>query len=329
MTCRREFIVAVGGVLVGGPQFALAQPAPKMVRIGWLSLAAPAGNEDYLAGFRRGLQQLGYVEGRNLAIEYRFASGFTDRLETQAAELAKLGVSAIVVAGSQAAEAAKRATATIPIVMAGVGDPVGVGLVASLNRPGGNVTGLSFAHADTAAKWLELLHDVAPKATRFAYLEDVSATIAKIFVREIERAAQSLGVSLKVYAVTRPDEVVPQLDAMFRDGVQAFIVGPTPVPRVRQKEIVAFAAARRMPVMYAGRDYVVAGGLMSYNADRAEVGRQTAVDYLAPILKGANPATLAVREPTKIELVVNVQTARALGIVIPPAVQARVDEEIR
>jgi len=294
-----------------------------MARIGWLSMAA--SNDDLLSGFRPGLEQLGYIEGQNIAIDYRFADGLTDRLEKQAVELVRLRVDAIVATGSQAAEAAKRATSTIPIVMVAVGDPVGLGLVASLNRPGGNITGLSYAQADTAAKWLEYLHDVVPKATRIGYLEDMSAPVSRSFVREVQRAAQTLGVAVTVYPVTRPADVAPQLDAMARDSVQAFIVSPSAVPRTRQEEIVAFAAAQRLPAMYVGRDYVDAGGLMSYNASRPDIARQGAI-YVVKILNGARPAELPVQQPARFELVINLKTAKVLGLTIPQAMLQRADE---
>jgi putative ABC transport system substrate-binding protein len=297
-----------------------------MARIGWLSMAA--SNDDLLSGFRPGLEQLGYIEGQNIAIDYRFADGLTDRLETQALELVRLKVDAIVATGSQAVEAAKRATSTIPIVMVAVGDPVGLGLVASLNKPGGNITGLSYAQADTAAKWLEYLHDVVPKATRVGYLEDMSAPVSRSFVREVQRAAHTLGVAVTVYPVTRPADVAPQLDAMARDRVQAFVVSPSAVPRTRQEEIVAFAAAQRLPAMYVGRDYVDAGGLMSYNASRRDIARQGAI-YVVKILNGARPAELPVQQPARFELVINLKTAKALGLTVPQELLLRADEVIQ
>ena len=323
MIDRRAFNAALVVGFLGAPRVAIGQPATKMARIGWLSMAA--SNDDLLSGFRPGLEQLGYIEGQNIAIDYRFADGLTDRLEKQAVELVRLRVDAIVATGSQAAEAAKRATSTIPIVMVAVGDPVGLGLVASLNRPGGNITGLSYAQADTAAKWLEYLHDVVPKATRIGYLEDMSAPVSRSFVREVQRAAQTLGVAVTVYPVTRPADVAPQLDAMARDSVQAFIVSPSAVPRTRQEEIVAFAAAQRLPAMYVGRDYVDAGGLMSYNASRPDIARQGAI-YVVKILNGARPAELPVQQPARFELVINLKTAKVLGLTIPQAMLQRADE---
>jgi len=326
MMDRRAFIVALVLAFLGVPRAVVAQPATKMARIGWLSMGA--SNDDLLSGFRPGLEQLGYTEGRNIAIDYRFADGLTARLEAQAVELVRLKVNAIVVVGSQAAEAAKLATSTIPIVMIGVGDPVGVGLVASLNKPGGNITGLSFAQADTAPKWLQYLHDVVPQATRIGYLEDMSAPVSKSFVRELQRAAQTLGLSVAVYPVTKLADVLPQLDAMARDRVQAFVVSPSAIPRTRQQEIIAFAAGQRLPAMYVGRDYVDAGGLMSYNASRPDIARQGAL-YVVKILDGARPAELPVQQPARFELVINLKAAKALGLTIPQALLLRADEVIQ
>ena len=327
---RRAFLAGTGSLLLAAPLTARAQPARKVPRIGWLSLSTAAGNADILAGFREGLQQVGYTEGKSITIEYRFADGRFERVSNLAVELVDLRVDAIVVTGSQAAAAAKQATATIPIVMVSVGDPVGMGFVASLAKPGGNITGLSAAHGDISVKWLELLREVVPKASRIGYLEDLSPNtpITQIFLRRILAAGRSLGVSVQAFSVTRPDDVEPQLTAMTRARIQAVVVGPTPVPRTRQKEIVEFVARSRLPAMYGGRDYVDAGGLMSYNPSRPGMGRQGAV-YLDKILKGAKPADLPVEEPTKIELVINMKAAKALGLTIPQSLLLRADEVIQ
>jgi putative ABC transport system substrate-binding protein len=304
-----------------------AQPARKMPRIGWLGVPGQAGNADFIRGFRDGLRQLGYEEGKDINLEYRFADGRAERLPTLALELVNLHVDAIVVIGGQAATAAKHATTTIPIVMVSVGDPVETGLVASLAKPGGNVTGLSAAHGDMAAKWLDLLREVVPKASRFGYLEDPNTPMSQILFREILGAGRIRGVSVQVFAVNTPDEVETQLSAMTQARVQAVVVGPTPVPRTRQKEIVAFAARSRLPAMYGGRDYVDAGGLMSYNPSRPDMGRQGA-RYIDKILRGAKPADLPVETPTKVELVINMKAARAMGLTIPPSVLMRADQVI-
>jgi putative ABC transport system substrate-binding protein len=325
---RRAFVGAVAGGLLGAPLAALAQPVRRVARVGWLSLTAPAGNSDVIGGFREGLQQLGYTEGKNISIEYRFAAGRSERLATLAVELVSLHVDVIVVPGSQPATAAKHATTTIPIVMLGVGDPVGVGYIVSLAKPGGNITGVSSAHGDISVKWLELLREVVPKASRFGYLDDLDSPVSQIYLRNILVAGRTLGVSVQAYSVTKPDDVAPQLTAMIQARVQGILVGSNPVPRVRQKEIVEFAARSRLPAIYAGRDYVDAGGLMSYNPNRPDMGRQSA-RYVDKILKGAKPADLPVEEPTKIELVINMKAAKALGLTIPQSLLLRADQVIQ
>lgn len=325
---KAGLIVLLALALLAAPPVAEAQPAKKVPRVGWLGLPRQAANADIIGAFREGLRQLGHTEGQDIAIEYRFADGRAERLSSLAVELVNLDVDAIVVIGSQAATAAKQATTTIPIVMVSVGDPVGTGLVTSLAKPGGNITGLSAGHGDISAKWLELLREVVPRASRFGYLDDPNSPMAPIFLRQILGAARTLGVSVQVFPVTKPDDVEPQLTAMTRAGVQAVVVGPNPVPRARQKEIVAFAARNRLPAMYGGRDYVGAGGLMSYNPDRLDMARQGAL-YVDKILRGARPADLPVMEPTKIELVINLKAAKALGLTIPPAVLLRADEVIQ
>ena len=321
---RRTFLRTVAGLLIA-PLAAEAQPAGKVYRIGWLGLPGQDANADLVAGFREGLRELGYTEGKNLIIEYRFADGHSERLAPMAAELVGLPVNAIVATSAQAAIAAKRTTATIPIVMVTVGDPVSTGLIASLAKPGGNVTGVSSAHEDFAAKLLGLLREVVPGASRLGYLDDLDSPVARIFWRNIQLAGRTLGVSVQAFSVTKPDAVAPQLTAISRARVQGIVVGPTPVPRTRQKEIVEFAARNHLPAIYAGRDYVDAGGLMSYNPSRPGMGQQGAV-YVGKILRGAKPADLPVAQPTKIEFVINLKVAKALGLTIPPSVLLRADQ---
>ena len=320
-------VLSLGIAFLAGLLTAEAQPPSRIPRIGWLGVPGHAANADILSGFWDGLRQLGYTDGKNITIAYRFADGRAERLPTLALELINLPVDAIVVTSSQAARAAKQATTTIPIVMVSVGDPVGTGLVASLAKPGGNITGLSASHGDIAAKWLDLLREVVPRASRIGFLEDPTTPMAQIFFREILGAAQIHRVSVQVFNVANPDEVEPQLRAMTRASVQAVVVGPSAIPRTRQKEIVAFAARNRLPVIYGGRDYVDAGGLMSYNPSRPDMGRQSAL-YIDKILKGAKPADLPVEAPTKIEFVINMKAARALGLTVPPSALLRADHVI-
>jgi putative ABC transport system substrate-binding protein len=321
------FLICLSVALVAVSFPTQAQPASKIARVGWLAAPAAAGHADFVKGFRDGLRQLGYNEGKNIVIEFRFADGQMDRLPSLALELANLRVDAIVVVGSQAAVAARGATATIPIVMVSVGDPAAIGLVASLAKPGGNVTGLSTAHSDLATKWLELLLEVVPKASLFGYLDDPNSPVSPNFLRNIQAVGRTRGVSVQFFPVTKPDDVESQLTAMSRAGVQGFIVAPNPVPRTRQRAILDFASKNRLPAMYAGRDYVDAGGLMSYDPSRPGMGRQGAV-YVDKVLKGAKPADLPVEQPTKIEFAINMKTARALGLNIPPSVLLRADHVV-
>ena len=325
----RSALLALGlGVAVLAASLSVqAEQAKKTPRIGWLAPTGPSGAADVVAGFRLGLRQHGYTEGNDVHLEYRFADGRAERLPSLALELVKLPVDVIVAGGSQAATAAKQATTTIPIVMVSVGDPVGAGLVASLAKPGGNVTGVSAAHGDIAAKWLELLRQVVPKASHVGYLDDPNTPLSQIFFREILGAGRSLGVSVQVFAANTPDDVDGQLNAITKARVQGLVVGPTPLLRTRKKEIVAFAARNRLPAMYGGRDYVDAGGLMSYNPSRPEMGRQSAV-FVDKVLRGAKPADLPVEDPVKIELAVNLKTARALGLALPQSLLIRADEVI-
>ena len=323
---RTAVALALTFALLVAPIAAKAQQAG-IPRIGWLGLPGSAANADLVAGFREGLRDLGYTEGKNLTMEYRFAEGRIERLTDLAAELVGLPVNAIVVTSTQAAIAAKRATATIPIVLVTVADPVGIGLIASLAKPGGNVTGVSSAHEDISAKWLGLLREVTPKASRLGYLDDLDSPVGQILAKHILTAGRTLGVSVQVFSATKPDAVGPQLTAMSRARVQGFVVGPTPVPRTRQLEIVEFAARNRLPAIYGGRDYVDAGGLMSYNPSRPGMGRQGAV-YVGKILKGAKPADLPVEQPTKIDFVINLKAAKVLGLTIPPSVLLRADQVI-
>jgi putative ABC transport system substrate-binding protein len=198
-------------------------------------------------------------------------------------------------------------------------------LITSLAKPGGNVTGVSSAQEDISAKWLGLLREVVPRASQIGYLDDLNSPTVQILLKHIQTAGRTLGVAVQVFSVTKPDDVEPQLTAMSRARVQGIIVGPTPVPRTRQKEIVEFAARNRLPAIYGGRDYVDAGGLMSYNPSRSAMGRQGAI-YVGKILKGAKPADLPVEQPTKIEFVINLKAAKAMGLTIPPSVLLRADQ---
>jgi putative ABC transport system substrate-binding protein len=326
-SARATVTVSLGAVLLALSLAAHAQTTSKVARIGWLGGPAAAGNAEQVKGFRDGLRELGYTEGKDIIIDYRFAGGRLEQLPKLARDLVSVNVDVIVVTGSQAATAARQATATIPIVMAGVGDPVAIGLIESLARPGGNITGVSAAHGDISAKWLELLLEVVPTASTIGYLDDQGSPMSQIFLKHILATGRARGVSVKAFWVTRPEEVDGELQAMLRAGVQALVVGPNPVPRTRQKDILSFATKHRLPGVYGGRDYVEAGGLMSYDASRQGLGRQGAV-YVDKLLKGASPTNLPVEQPTKIELAINMKTAKALGLTIPAGVLLRADHVI-
>jgi putative ABC transport system substrate-binding protein len=324
---RTAALVGLSLALLVAALAADAQPARKTPLIGWLGGPSQAGNADFISGFRGGLQQLGYTEGKNISIEFRFADGRAERLPNLALELVNLHVNAIVVIGSQAAIAAKQATATLPIVMVSVGGPVEVGLIASLARPGGNITGVSSAHSDISAKWLELLLEVLPRASTIGYLDDLDSPVSAIFVRTMLAAGRNRGVSVQAFAVSQPDDVEPQLAAMTRARVQGIVVGTNPVPRTRLKAIVQFATRNRLPGIYGGRDYVEAGGLMSYVPSRPDMGRQGAL-YLDKILKGAKPADLPVEQPTKIEFAINMRAAKTLALTVPASLLLRADHVV-
>jgi putative ABC transport system substrate-binding protein len=319
------FITAVALLFLAAPLAAEAQLATKVRRIGILTTSAPRSSA-YLQAFEQGLHELGYVENQNLAIEFRTAEGKVDRLPALAAELGRLQVDIIVTQGTPAASAAKNATSTIPIVFAGAGDPVASGLVASLARPGGNLTGLSILAPDLSAKRLELLKEAVPKASRIAALH-TGGTSVPLSLRPTEEAARSLGLQLQVLEVRGPDDFESAFAAAVRGRAQALVVLPSPILTYHQKPLVGLAAKHRLPALYQARDFVDAGGLMSYGLSLRDHFRRAAT-YVDKILRGAKPAELPVEQPMKFELVINMKTAKALGLRIPPALRLRADQII-
>jgi putative ABC transport system substrate-binding protein len=315
------------GVLA--PPAAEAQRTSSAVRIGWLGVAAPETGPHLREALRQGLRELGWVEGQNVLIEYRYAEGNLDRLPTLAAELVRLKVDVILAAVETAAIAAKRATTTIPIVMAAGGtDPVRSGLIASLGRPGGNVTGLaSFAGPELSGKQLQLLKEVIPTAVRVGVLWNSSNPVTVPFWRETETAAGQLGVTLLSLDVRGPRDYEGAFSAMTTWRAAAFLALSDAVTFTYRNQIVGLAAKSRLPAMYAQREFVGAGGLMSYGASVADMFRRSAT-YVDKILKGAKPADLPVERPTKFELVINMTTAKALGLTIPPSVLLQADQVI-
>ena len=323
---RGSCIAALAVALLAAPLGAGAQTA-KLPRIGILTLAV-ASSTPVFEGFRQGLRDLGWVEGRNIALEYRFAQGRPAGLPALAAELVRLKVDVIVIEGGQAALAAKHATQTIPIVMAVIDDPVKAGLVASLARPGGNVTGLTLFASELSGKRLQLLKEVVPRSTLVAVIRNVTHPNAADLWGETEAAARSLDLRLQSVEVRSPADLGGAFKAVTSARPSAFITLADGMLFYNRTRIVEFAAQSQLPAIYPDREFAKAGGLMAYGPSLASNFRRAAT-YVDKILKGAKPADLPVEQPTKFELVINAKTAKALGLTIPLAVLARADEVIQ
>ena len=324
-------LLALAALVLPNTQLAEAQQPKKVPRIGYLSSTDPASDSTRSEAIRLALRELGYIEGQNIAIEYRYAEGKRDRLPELAAELVRLKVDIIVVAGGdRTIRAAKNATKTIPIVMVGSGvDPVEAGLVDSLARPGGNVTGLTNLAGELGGKRLELLKEAVPKLARVAVLYDPANPASVLEVKEVlPVAARALRLTLQPWEVRAADgfeKVFAALNKQRPDGL--YVLGG-PLMNANQKRIVGFALKSRLPSMYYNREAVDAGGLMYYGADEADSYRRVAY-YVDRILKGAKPADLPVEQPTKFELVINLKTAKQIGLTIPPEVLARANRLIK
>jgi putative ABC transport system substrate-binding protein len=325
---RREFITLLGGTAAAWPLAARAQQAAVPV-IGFLSSASADVYAIRLRAFRQGLKEAGYVEGQNVEIEYRWGEGHNDRLPALAAELVHREVTVIAAAGgTPSALAAKAATATIPIVFGVAVDPVEVGLVASLNRPGGNLTGVTNLNAEVGPKRLELLHELLPAATIIAVLVDpTSPTLAEAFLRDLQAAARALGVRLHVLHATSERD----FDAVFATVAQvrasALIIGPGILFVARSEQLAVLAARHAVPTVFQYRPFAAAGGLLSYGSNETEFYRLVGI-YAGRILKGEKPADLPVQQSTKVELIINLKTARALSLTIPLPLLGRADEVI-
>jgi putative ABC transport system substrate-binding protein len=330
---RRAFIGGLAGGLLAPPLAAEAQGARTVPRIGVLTsgvLGSPE-TERGLDAFRQGLRELGYVQGQNILIEYRAADGKLERLPRLATELARLKVDVILAGATPAARAAQKATTTIPIVASSMGDPVGDGLVASLARPGGNITGTTFLGPELVPKRLELLKEALPKVTRVAALLHPDAfgeRTMRDMVKDTEAAARALGVQLQVVEVRGPDEFDGAFSMMVRQHADALIVFASVMLFGQRRPIVALAAKRRLPAMFNNRESVEIGGLISYGVSLTDLSRRAAT-YVDKILKGAKPADLPVEQPNKFELVINLKTAKALGLTIPQSLLQRADEVIQ
>jgi putative ABC transport system substrate-binding protein len=324
---RRDFIRVVGGAAATWPVAARAQQ-PAMPVIAVILDGSAEGNARYVGGFRKGLSETGYVEGQNVTVEYHFLEGKYDRLPELLTDLVRRQVAVIATAITLTALAAKAATATIPIVFSVGGDPVELGLVASLARPGGNVTGVAIQAAEVVAKRLRLLHDLLPNAVRTAVLVNPgNAPIAKYTVQGVQKAAPAMGLQVQILNATTIGEIDAAFATIARERLDALFVGPDQLFTSRRVQLVTLAASDRIPATYQNRDYVEVGGLMSYGPDYPDIFRQVGV-YTGSILKGAKPADLPVLQSTKFEFVINLTTAKALGLTIPAGVISIADEVI-
>ena len=327
MMDRRTFL----GVLAIGlaPLAADAQqPAAQAYRIGVLASSRPTAPSPLWEAFLSELYERGYLEGQNLVVERRYSEGQNERFPDLAAELVRLKVDVIVSGFGSGVRAAQRATATIPIVMAGVGDPVAAGFVASLARPGGNITGVTGQAVDLTPKIVQTVKETMPRTARIAYLIEASNTNRERYVRELDSGAQVLGLRPAVVLVQGPEDLADRLNSILADRPDALIVHGGPLAYRNMADILGFAARHRLPTAHDDRTFVLAGGLLSYGPNYADLLRRAAV-YVDKILRGAKPADLPVEQPTKFELLINLKTAKALGLTIPPAVLARADEVIQ
>ena len=324
---RRTFLCGLTLGTLGLPVAVEAQQGGKVPRIGFLFYGSP-GPSPELDAFRQGLRELGCIEGQNIAIEVRFASGRVERLPELAAELVRLKPDVIVTPGTPASVAAKQATSTIPIVFAGVADAVGAGLVANFARPGGNITGLTGISAELGGKRLELLKEVTPKASRVAVLYNPADRSNVLVLKELQESAPALRLTLQPLGVRGPGEFEGAFVAMSRKRAHALFGAAGILTTEHRKAIVDLAAKSRIPAMWGERQFVVAGGLMSYAVNFYDQVRRAAT-YVDKILKGAKPADLPVEQPTKFELVINLKTAKALGLTIPPSLLQRADQVIQ
>ena len=322
---RRAFLATVAGGILAAPLAAEAQQGAKIPRLCYLALS-PATNTAYDA-FLQGLRDLGYADGRNLVIDYLSADARFDRFPALAAECVRLKADIIVAVTTPGALAAKKATTTIPIVSPATGDPVATGIVASLARPGGNVTGLSLMGPGLSGKRLALLKETVPGISRAAVLANFADPIAAPQVNDMENAARGIGIHLRTYDVRTPEELPGASAAAARDGAEGILATIESIFLGQRTRVVELAVRHRLPAVYPYREFVEAGGLMAYGPNFADLFRRAAT-YVDKILKGAKPADLPIEQPTKFELVINLKTAKALGLTIPPSLLQRADQVI-
>jgi ABC-type uncharacterized transport system substrate-binding protein len=322
---RREFITLIGGA-AAWPLAARAQQAAKLPIIGYLGANTPSAESQRIAAFVQRLRELGWIENRTIAIDARWAEGRNERVADIAAEFVRLKVDVIVTAGTAAVATANQATRVIPIVFAVAGDPVGTGLVANLARPGGNVTGLSLQTTDLVGKRLELLREVLPGFRRLAILADVGTPIGVLEMREVRATAGTLGLEVVTSEIRRAEDITPAFVAL-KGRAEALYVVASPLMTTNRIRINILAVGAQLPTMHGQWDNVEAGGLMSYGANFPDLYRRAA-DYVDKILRGAKPADIPVEQPTKFDLVINLTTAKALGLEVPATLLARADEVI-
>lgn len=322
---RREFITLIGGVAAALPYAARAQPA-KRPTVGFLGPLSQSAQTEWTAAFVQRMREHGWVEGQTVVIEYRWAEGVSKRIAEMAAELVRLKVDVIVTAGTEIVIALKQATSTIPIVFAAAGDPVGAGLVASLARPGGNVTGISNQSADIASKRVGLLREIVPNLRRLAVMANAGSPIGTLEMGQVQAAARTLGLDVVPAEIRRADDIAPAIEAL-KGRADGLYVVTDPLVNTNRVGLNTLALNAQLPTIYGTRGYVEAGGLMSYGADFADLWR-LASDLVDKILRGAKPAELPVEQPTKFELFVNLKTAKALGLKIPEPFLLRADKLI-
>ena len=326
---RRKFIVLLGGAAATAawPLAARAQQPPaKLPTIGFLGAATPAVANQWVAAFERRLRELGWIEARTIAIEYRWAEGNSDRYSEIAAEFVRLKVDAIVTWGAAPVLAAKQATALIPIIFAGQTDPVGAGMVASLARPGGNVTGLSLQQTDTTDKRLELLREAVPNLGRLAIMANADGPGAVLEMLKVQATARAVGLEVITFVIRQVEEIAPAIEAL-KSRADALYVATDPLIFTHRIQINTLALGARLPTIYGSREYVDAGGLVSYGPNWTDIFRRAA-DYVDKILRGTKPGSIPVEQPTKFDLIVNLKTAKALGLELSSALLTRADEVI-
>jgi putative ABC transport system substrate-binding protein len=326
MIRRRQFITLLGGAAAAWPLAASAQQ-PAVPVVGYLSVGSPEEGATGVAAFRKGLSEAGHVEGQNVAIEYRWAQGERERLPGLAADLVRRRVAVIAAQGPSSAQAAKALTTTIPIIFHVAGDPVEAGLVTSLSRPGGNLTGISGMNLELTGKRIGLLHELLPEGARFAVLVNPNSPNAQVLTRETQAAGAAIGRHIEVLTAATNRDIDAAFAAIPQKQIDALVVHDDTLFLLRRTQVLALAARYAVPVIYSERSYAESGGLMSYGTGFADRYRQFGI-YTGRILTGVTPADLPVLRPTKFELVINLQTARTLGIAVPPTLLAIADEVI-